>query len=147
MKKKFKCWEAYSEDEDAATEIDASSPLDAAEEACKIWYNRGRLEVDSGSGIEVRVRDANGALWLVDVNLVVEVSFYSSRSVEQVLANIEDLQNFQATDTVWGPKIRRYAFLTGAAWSAMTLDERRECKTLYDELKRVGFDPGWIQAE
>jgi len=70
----------------------------------------------------------------------------TAEPIAQVLANIEDLQSFQATDTVWGPKIRRYAFLTGASWSAMTLDERRECKTLHDELSRRGFNPGWMQA-
>jgi hypothetical protein len=71
---------------------------------------------------------------------------YSGKPIPQVLANIEDLQSFQVTDTVWGPKIRRYSFLIGASWSALTPDERHECGTLRDELKRVGFDPGWEQA-
>jgi len=64
----------------------------------------------------------------------------------QVLANIEDLQNFQVTDTVWGPKIRRYSFLIGMSWSSKSADEQREFLQLRDELESVGFKPGWEQA-
>jgi hypothetical protein len=142
---KFMCWE-IDDSEGSATEIDdAYDPSDAAATACEKWHDSGRWDSTS-SEIEVCVRDESGALWLVDVAPEYDISFYGGKPIAQVLANIENLEHFMATDETWGPQIQRYSFLIGTPWSALTPDERRERGDLRDKLKRVGFDPGWVQA-
>lgn len=141
---KFMCWEIDDSEESATAIDDAADPQDAAQLACEKWNSDGRWDSVS-SEIEVRVRDEDGALWLVDVEPEWDVSFYSSKPIAQVLANIENLESFMATDETWGPQIQRYSFLTNTPWSTLTLDERYERGDLRDKLKRVGFDPDWVQ--
>lgn len=141
----FKCWLPIYEGEDEALVIeDESSADDAAAEACEKWNTQGVWSGDPiPDPIEVRVRDAQGKLWLVEVTPDWDVSFYCGKPVEQVLSDVEDMQHFMATDPTWGPSLVRYSVLVGMKYEAMNNNERHERYLLKEKLERAGLDPGW----
>lgn len=73
----YRCWLVNDMDErDAITIEDVWCPDEAASEACSKWSDGGTFAGESLEGpIEVSVRDAWGALYLVEVTVEWEPTF------------------------------------------------------------------------
>jgi hypothetical protein len=139
---KFMCWEADHLEEEAIEIDDVADAEDAARTACERWNDSGAWD-STPHVINVRVRGEDGVPWLVEVETSWEVSFWGAAPKAQPLADIEDLENFMATNETWGPKLARFSALMGMKYEAMTNAERHERYLLKEKLERAGFDPSW----